>query len=87
MHAQQMRIKLATLGIQVGDFVAFDPRVEMLNGFIRSRHLDDKACVACICTAIKGIHALERNQPKRPLSTSAITRKLVTERLLGFQKI
>jgi putative aminopeptidase FrvX len=45
------------LGIQVGDFVAFDPRVEMLNGFIRSRHLDDKACVACICTAIKGIHA------------------------------
>ncbi|UCE00764.1 MAG: M42 family metallopeptidase [Chloroflexota bacterium] len=44
------------LGIQVGDFVAFDPRVEMVNGFVRSRHLDDKACVACICTAIKSIH-------------------------------
>ncbi len=44
------------LGIQVGDFVAFDPRVEIVNGFIRSRHLDDKACVACICAAIKSIH-------------------------------
>jgi putative aminopeptidase FrvX len=44
------------LGIQVGDFVAFDPRVEITNGFIRSRHLDDKACVACVCAAIKGIH-------------------------------
>ena len=32
------------LGIQVGDFVAFDPRPEILpNGFIKSRHLDDKA--------------------------------------------
>jgi putative aminopeptidase FrvX len=30
--------------------------VEVVNGFIRSRHLDDKACVACICAAIKSIH-------------------------------
>ncbi|MBF8283713.1 MAG: peptidase M42 family protein [Anaerolineales bacterium] len=37
------------LGIEVGDFVAFDPRVEAgPAGFIRSRHLDDKAAVACI---------------------------------------
>jgi putative aminopeptidase FrvX len=43
------------LGIQVGDFVVFDPRVEVVNGFVRSRHLDDKACVACICAAIKSI--------------------------------
>ena len=43
------------LGIDVGDFVAFDPRVEMVNGFVRSRHLDDKACVACLVTAIKSI--------------------------------
>ncbi len=41
------------LGIQVGDFVAFDPRVEVTNGFVRSRHLDDKACVACLVSAIK----------------------------------
>ncbi|MCK4726346.1 MAG: hypothetical protein KAT29_11100 [Anaerolineales bacterium] len=42
MDADQTR----DLGIQVGDFVALFPRVEALNGFVRSRHLDDKACVA-----------------------------------------
>jgi len=44
------------LGIEVGDFVAFDPRVEIANGFIRSRHLDDKAGVACIAAAVKAMH-------------------------------
>ena len=43
------------LGIRVGDFLAFDPRVELRNGFVRSRHLDDKACVACIVTAFKAL--------------------------------
>ena len=43
------------LGIKVGDFVAFDPRVEVINGFIRSRHLDDKASVACILAAVKAM--------------------------------
>jgi putative aminopeptidase FrvX len=43
------------LGIQVGDFIAFDPRVEIVNGFVRSRHLDDKASIACICAAIKSL--------------------------------
>jgi putative aminopeptidase FrvX len=43
------------LGIEVGDFVAFDPRVEVTNGFVRSRHLDDKACVACMAAAVKAI--------------------------------
>ena len=49
--AQQTR----EIGIDVGDFVAFDPRVETNNGFIRSRHLDDKACVACVLAAIEAI--------------------------------
>lgn len=44
------------LGISVGDFVAFDPRVEVTNGFVRSRHLDDKACVACIAAAFQALH-------------------------------
>ncbi|HSF82642.1 MAG TPA: M42 family metallopeptidase [Anaerolineales bacterium] len=44
------------LGIEVGDFVAFDPRVEITNGFVRSRHLDDKACVACLVAAVKALH-------------------------------
>lgn len=43
------------LGIQIGDFVAFDPRVEVVDGFIRSRHLDDKASVACMLTTIKAL--------------------------------
>lgn len=43
------------LGIDIGDFIAFDPRVEVVNGFIRSRHLDDKAGVACILSAIKTV--------------------------------
>lgn len=42
------------LGINVGDFVFFDPRYEASqSGFIRSRFLDDKACVACILSALK----------------------------------
>lgn len=44
------------LGIQVGDFVSFDPRVEITNsGFIKSRHLDDKASVAILLQLIKQI--------------------------------
>jgi putative aminopeptidase FrvX len=54
------------LGIGVGDFVAFDPRVEVTNGFVRSRHLDDKACVACIAAAVKALHEAGR----KPLQTT-----------------
>ena len=48
------------LGINVGDFVHFDPRTEFTSsGFIKSRHLDDKACViALICIAK---HLVENN--------------------------
>ena len=42
------------LGIEVGDFVSFDPRVELTNsGFIKSRHLDDKASVALLLQLMK----------------------------------
>jgi len=44
------------LGIRIGDFISFDPRVEVTNGFVRSRHLDDKACVACLVAGIKALH-------------------------------
>ena len=47
----------AALGVQVGDLVAFDPRVELNNGFVRSRHLDDKACVASLLAAVTALHA------------------------------
>ena len=49
-------LEVRQLGIEVGDFVAFDPRVEVTDtGFIRSRHLDDKASVACIVGACKAL--------------------------------
>ncbi len=44
------------LGIDVGDYVSFDARVEIVNGFVKSRHLDDKACVANIMAVIKALH-------------------------------
>lgn len=41
------------LGIEIGDFVAIDPRTEFLdNGFIVSRHLDDKAGAAVMLATI-----------------------------------
>ncbi len=49
------------LGIEVGDFVYLDPRVEVTNGFIRSRHLDDKAGVAAIYGALLALHQAELN--------------------------
>lgn len=56
--------QVGKLGIRVGDFVAFDPRVEIVNGFIRSRHLDDKAGVACLFSAIKILHDLQLKPTK-----------------------
>jgi len=47
---------LKRLGIDVGDFVAVDPAPEFLeNGFIVSRHLDNKAGVAVMLAAIKAL--------------------------------
>lgn len=48
--------EVRSLGIEVGDFVSFDARVELVNGFVKSRHLDDKACVANILAAVKALH-------------------------------
>ncbi|MFE8695017.1 M42 family metallopeptidase [Cytobacillus sp. FJAT-53684] len=46
------------LGIEVGDFVSFDPRVQITpSGFIKSRHLDDKASVAILLQLIKQLKA------------------------------
>lgn len=44
------------LGIDVGDIIAIDPTPEFLdNGFIVSRHLDDKAGVAAMLAALKAL--------------------------------
>ena len=48
------------LGISVGDFISFDPRTRVLdNGFVKSRHLDDKAGVIAILFMLKEI--IEKN--------------------------
>lgn len=44
------------LGIEVGDFISFDPRTQVTSsGFIKSRHLDDKASVAMIIEFLKAV--------------------------------
>jgi peptidase M42 family hydrolase len=59
------RAETLGLGIDIGDMVAFDPQPEFLdNGFINSRHLDDKAGVA---VALAAIEALERDKAKTPV--------------------
>ncbi|PEA54370.1 peptidase M42 [Bacillus pseudomycoides] len=55
------------LGIEVGDFVSFDPRVQMTDsGYIKSRHLDDKASVAILLQLIK---RLQEENMKLPYTT------------------
>ncbi len=50
------RRDLERLGFGVGDFVAIDAQPEFLeNGFIVSRHLDDKAGVALMLAALKAM--------------------------------
>lgn len=37
------------LGIQIGDFISFDPRTQITkNGYLKSRHLDDKVSAAIL---------------------------------------
>ena len=47
---------LLRLGVHVGDFIAVDPQPDIMeNGFIVSRHLDDKAGVAVLLGAMKAV--------------------------------
>ncbi|MER2058772.1 MAG: M42 family metallopeptidase, partial [Niallia sp.] len=56
------------LGIAVGDFVSFYPRVEITpSGFIKSRHLDDKASVAILLLLMKKI---KENNIELPYTTN-----------------
>lgn len=52
------------LGVEVGDFVSFDPRFEETeNGFIKSRHLDDKASTALLLQLVKTIQDTDMTLP------------------------
>lgn len=47
---------IEALGIEIGDIVAIDPQPEFLdNGFIVSRHLDDKAGAATLFAALEAL--------------------------------
>lgn len=54
------------LGIEVGDFLFLDPRVELTDtGYVKSRHLDDKAGVAVLYGVLlslseSGVHPAQR---------------------------
>ena len=41
------------LGVETGDFVALEPRFTVSGGYIKSRFVDDKACVAVLFTVMK----------------------------------
>jgi putative aminopeptidase FrvX len=50
------------LGIEVGDFVFFQPRAVVTeNGFVKSRFLDDKACIAMVFAAIRAMKASRKS--------------------------
>lgn len=56
---------LGRMGIRVGDFVGIDAQAEILpNGFINSRHLDDKAGVAALLAAVR---CLKENKIELPV--------------------
>ncbi len=44
---------VAKLGINNGDFVCYDPKVQFVSGFVKSRFLDDKAGVAVLYYILK----------------------------------
>lgn len=52
------------LGIEVGDFISFDPRTEITDsGFIKSRHLDDKVSAAILLRFLQKIKANNQTLP------------------------
>ena len=56
------------LGINIGDFICFDARTTITEkGFVKSRHLDDKASVAVILYAIK---YMSENNIELPYTTN-----------------
>lgn len=55
------------IGIQVGDFISFDPRtIITTSGFIKSRHLDDKVSVAIL---LDKLIALKKEDVTLPYTT------------------
>jgi putative aminopeptidase FrvX len=54
------REETQTLGIKVGNFISFTSQAELVDGFIKGRHIDNKAAVAIALAATKEM--LEKKQ-------------------------
>jgi peptidase M42 family hydrolase len=68
---------LGALGFHIGDFIAIDPQPEFLdNGFIVSRHLDDKAGVAAMFAALKALMSADK-----PLAVDTYFLLTITEEI------
>jgi len=77
-HCSDAR-SLDGLGIRSGDFVAFDASPEISNnGYITSRHLDNKAGAAALLTALKEIVATGRPPALDFLAIFTITEEVGT---------
>jgi putative aminopeptidase FrvX len=74
---------LKRLGIDIGDTIAIDPHPEFLdNGFIVSRHLDDKAGVAVMFAAIEALATARGGNAGRHPFLFTIAEEVGSRRLL-----
>ncbi len=60
--------EVKALGIQVGDFISIEPKTTIINDFVKSRFLDDKASVACLF----GVMAFLSNNQIKPAYTTKV---------------
>jgi len=80
MHAHHLKKKRVSWESTSGIFSLSDPRVEVTNGFFRSRFLDDKACVAALAAAIKSLAESGQNPAQDVTFLISNLRKSVTAR-------
>ncbi len=68
---------LVVAGIHVGDWIAFDPQLEIQpGGYINSRYLDDKAAVAALLAACKAVREAGRLPPVNAYPLFTITEEV-----------
>ncbi|MCB1956558.1 MAG: osmoprotectant NAGGN system M42 family peptidase [Rhodocyclaceae bacterium] len=68
---------LVRAGIHVGDWIAFDPQLEIQpGGYINSRYLDDKAAVAALLAACKAVRDSGRLPPVDAFPLFTITEEV-----------
>ena len=60
------------LGVETGDMIALEPRFAYVNGYLKSRFIDDKACAAVLLTAMKAVREEKIPLPRRVLAYFAM---------------